>query len=131
MKKLFLLCMAIALTGVCSTLYAQNKSALSDKTLSAEYKQQITVLNSEIKTVRIKLKGDPKNSELRSDLDAKQAELKDVKGKKKVIDDAIKNKAASEKAAKNAEKAAKKAEKAQQKADRSARDAQKLKEKEK
>ena len=131
MKKLFLFCVAIALTGVCGALNAQNKSTLSDKTLSAEYKQEIKVLDAEIKTLKVKLKGDPKNAELRSDLDVKQTALKDVKGKKKVIDDAIKSKAASEKAAKNAEKAAKKAEKAQQKADSSASDAQKLKEKEK
>jgi hypothetical protein len=73
------------------------------------------------------LKTDKSNFELKSNLDVKQAKLKDVKSQKKIIDDAIKSQAASEKAAKKAVAAARKAAKAQQKADRSAMDAQKLK----
>ena len=124
MKKILLLGMVIALTGVFSAASAQNKSELSDKALSAQYKRDIDVLNSEIKTAKLKLKSDQKNLELRSDLEDKQAQLKEAKSKKKIIDDAIKSKAA-------AEKAAKKAEKAEQDAQKRANDAQKLRENQK
>ena len=123
MKKILLLGMVIALTGVFSVVNAQNRSELSDKALSAQYKYEIDVLNSEIKTAKLKLKNDPKNPELRYDLENKQVQLKDVKRKKKIVDDAIKSKAASE-------KAAQKAEKAEKNAQRRADDAQRLREKE-
>jgi hypothetical protein len=121
MKKLFLLLMTIALTGVFSVINAQDKSGLSDKALSAQYKHEINLLNSEIKTVKIKLKADKDNSELKKDLAVKQEDLKELKSKKGVIDKAIKSKAA-------AEKAQSKAEKAQKKAEKSASDAQRLRE---
>jgi len=127
MKKIFLLCMAIALTGVFNVLHAQDKSGLSDKALSAQYKYEIDVLNSEIKTTKIKLKADQNNLDLRKELEEKQSELKDLKAKKQVVDDAIKSKAASEKATKKAEKASEKAEKAQIDAEKKAANAQKLK----
>ena len=123
MKKIFLLCMAVVLAGVFNMTHAQNKSELSDKALSAQYKHEIDVLNSEIKTAKIKLKGEPKNNAFRADLEQKQSQLKEVKTKKKVIDDAIKSKAASE-------KAAQKAEKAEKNAQRRADDAQKVRERE-
>ena len=123
MKKLILLFMVIALSGVFSTINAQNRSGLSDKALSAQYKQEIDVLNSEIKTIKIKLKADKNDTDLKKELAVKQVELKDVKEKKKIIDNAISSKAASE-------KAQKKAEKAQEKADKNAANAQKLKERE-
>ena len=111
--------MVIALASVFSAASAQDKSDSSDKALSAQYKHDIDVLNSEIKTAKLKLKADQKNPDLRSDLKIKQEQLKNVKSKKKIIDDAIKSKAA-------AEKAAKKAEKAEKKAQKSANDAQRL-----
>lgn len=111
MKKLFLLCMMIALAGVFGTINAQNKSGLSDKALSAQYKHEIDVLSSEIKTVKVKLKADQTNTNLQSDLAVKQAQIKELKSKKDVIDKAIKSKEASVKAAKKAEKAQQKAEK--------------------
>ena len=123
MKKLVLLFMVIALTGVFSTINAQSRSGLSDKALSAQYKQEIDILSSEIKTLKVKLKSDSGNSELKKELAVKDVELKEAKSNKKVIDNAIKSKAASEKAQKNAEKAQKKAEKA-------AGEAQKVKENE-
>ena len=123
MKKLILLFMAIALTGVFSTINAQSKSGLSDKALSTQYKHEIDVLNSEIKTIKIKLKSDKENTDLKKELAVKQVELKELKEKKNVIDNAIKSKAAHEKAQNKAEKAQKKSEKA-------ASDAQKVKEKE-
>jgi septal ring factor EnvC (AmiA/AmiB activator) len=123
MKKLILLCMTIALTGVLGIINAQNKSGMSDKALSAQYKHEISVLESEIKTVKIKLKADKTNTNLQSDLAVKQAQLKELKSKKKVIDNAIKSKTASE-------KAHKKAEKAQEKAEKHAANAQKLKDSE-
>ena len=112
MKKLFLLFTVFALTGIFCTINAQSKSGLSDKDLSAQYKQEIDVLSAEIKTIKVKLKADSANSDLKNELAAKEAELKVVKANKKVVDNAIKSKAASEKAQKNAEKAQKKADKA-------------------
>jgi len=111
MKRLFFIWLAIVFTGVCYTNHAQGKPEPSDKALSAQYKFEISVLNSEIKTLKIKSKGDQKNLELRSELVSKQEQLKEVKSKKKIIDDAIKSKAASEKATIKAEKAALKAQK--------------------
>ncbi len=124
MKKILLLCMMVALTGVFGTINAQDKSGLSDKALSAQYKQQIDVLSSEIKTVKVKLKGDKTNADLQGELATKQAQLKTAKSKKDVIDKAIKSKDASE-------KAAKKAEKAQEKAEKHAANAQQMKDNEK
>jgi hypothetical protein len=106
------------------SINAQNKSELSDKDLSDQYKQEIKILESEIKTVKIKLKADRNNIDLKTDLTVKSEKLKDLKSKKNIIDKAIKSKAASE-------KAVKKAEKAQQKAQQAASDAQKLKEQKK
>jgi len=108
MKRIVLFFMMVILTGIIS---AQDRSELSDKALSALYKQEIAVLNSEIKTVKVKLKADKENGGLKGDLAVKQEQLKELKSKKKVIDNAIKSKEASEKAAKKAEKAQKKAEK--------------------
>jgi len=71
MKKVILL-FAIALTGVFSTINAQNKSEMSDKALSAQYKHEISVLESEVKTTKIKLKADKTNSVLQLDLAEKQ-----------------------------------------------------------
>ena len=127
MKKVLLFCIGIMLTGLFSVIHAQGRNELSDKALSAQYKHEIDVLNSEVKTLKIKQKTDKSNFALQSDLSVKQAKLKELKSEKKIIDNAIKSKAASEKAAKQAEKAAQKAEKAQQNADRRALDAQKLK----
>ena len=130
MKRILLVCMMIALTGLFSAMNAQGRSGQSDKALSAQYKHEIDVLSSEIKTTKIKLKEDKQNAQLRSDLEGKEAQLKELKSKKKIVDDAINSQAASEKAAKRAENAAKKAEKAQQKADKNAANAQRLKESE-
>ena len=116
MKKSLLLCMAIALTGIFGVLYAQDRSNLSDKALSAQYKHEIGVLNSEIKTARIRLNADKGNPDLRLDLEQKQIMLKEVRGKKQVIDAAIKTRESSEKAARKAEKATAKAERASHKA---------------
>ena len=121
MKKVVLLIMAIALTGVFGAINAQGKSGLSDKALSAQYKHEIDVLASEIKTIKIKLKTDKENTALKGDLSVKNEQLKELKSKKKVIDDAIKSKA-------SAEKAQDKAEKAQKKAEKNAANAQKVRE---
>ena len=111
MKKIILVWLAFVFSGVCCVIHAQEKPELSDKALSAQYKFEISVLNAEIKTLRIKSKGDQKNLELRSELIDKQEQLKEVKSKKRIIDNAIKTKAASEKAAIKAEKAELKAQK--------------------
>ncbi|MDR2776123.1 MAG: hypothetical protein LBC19_15580 [Tannerella sp.] len=120
MKRLLLLFMTIALTGVISSVEAQDKVVLSDKELSNQYKQEIKILELEIKTVKVKLKADRENSDLKTALTAKTDQLKELKSKKNIIDKAIKSKTAAEKAAIKAENAQKKAEKA-------AADAQKIK----
>lgn len=123
--------MTIALTNVFGIVRAQDKTELSDKALSVKYKQEIDILASEIKTIKLKLKADKDNSELTKDLAVKTEQLKDLKEKKQVIDTAIKSKAASEKAALKAERAAEKAERAKRDAERAAQKSQELKEKEK
>ncbi|MDR1724445.1 MAG: hypothetical protein LBR84_10970 [Tannerella sp.] len=131
MKKIVLILMTIALTNVFGIVRAQDKTELSDKALSVKYKQEIDILASEIKTIKLKLKADKDNSELTKDLAVKTEQLKDLKEKKQVIDTAIKSKAASEKAALKAERAAEKAERAKRDAERAAQKSQELKEKEK
>jgi len=118
MKKILFLCIMITLTGLFSIIHAQNTSEISDKALSAQYKYEIELLNAEIKTLKVKLKGEPQNIELRSELTVKQEQLKEVKGKKKIMDNSIKSQAAAEKAARKAENASIKAEQARQKAQR-------------
>jgi hypothetical protein len=121
MKRFILLFTVIALTGVFSSVNAQDKVALSNKELSDQYKQEIKILELEIKTVKVKLKADKENSDLKSELTTKSDLLKELKSKKNIIDKAIKSKA-------NAEKAAQKAENAQKKAEKAAADAKRIKE---
>jgi len=101
LKKTFLLCVAVVLTGVFNFIHAQD----NNKALSAQYKNEIAILNLEIKAAKLKLKGDPRNRELSADLRNKQTQLKQAKSNKKTVDKAIKSKAAAEKAAKKAERA--------------------------
>lgn len=110
MKKIALLLMTMVLTGLLGTVNAQNETKLSDKALSAQFKQEIDILNSEVKTLKIKLKTDKTNSALQGELVAKREQIKELSSKKKTIDNAIKSKEAAIKASKKAEKAAKKAE---------------------
>jgi len=112
--------MTMVLTGMLCTISAQTTS---NEALSAQYKHEIDILNSQIKTVKIQLKADKDNGDLKMDLATKQANLKELKAKKGIIDSAIKSKKA-------ADKAAKKADDALRKAEQSASNAQKLKEKE-
>jgi hypothetical protein len=119
--------MFIAVSGLFSSINAQ----VSDKAMSAKYKEEINIVSSEIKTLKLKLKSDADNIELKSELREKSDTLKDLKDKKAVIDKAIKSKAASERAAKKAEKAAEQAEKAKLDAEKADANAKKLKEKEK
>ena len=120
MKKILLFCITLTITGLFNVIQAQNRSGISDKALSDQYKHEINVLNLEIKTLKVKLKGEPRNVVFRSELESKQAKLKEVKSNKKTVDNAIKSKVAAEKAAKKAEKANKTAQKR-------AEEAQKLK----
>jgi hypothetical protein len=82
------------------------------------------VLKSEIKTLKLKLKTDKDNVDLKAGIRQKTEEYSVIKDKKAVIDKAIKSQKASE-------KAAKKAEKAQEKAAKAAQAASQVKEKEK
>jgi len=108
MKKITLLFMTIMLSGIFSSINAQQ----SDEALSAKYKQEISILESEIKIVKIKLKTDKTNTDLQLELLNKQNEVKDLKSKKKVVDNSIKSKKAAQKADTKAKKAAQKAERA-------------------
>lgn len=98
----------------------QNDKTLTNAQLSTQYKRQIDVINNEIKTLKsqAKLYKDDvaKSAEIASMLGSKKSELKDVKSKKKVVDNAIKMEKASQKAAKKAEKAQRKAQEAAAKA---------------
>ncbi|MDR1381089.1 MAG: hypothetical protein LBJ47_06380 [Tannerella sp.] len=121
MKRFILLLTVTVLTGMFGVNSAQEKTLLSDRDLINQYKQEIKILELEIKTVRVKLKADRENSELKTDLTTKSNQLSELKAKKNVIDKAIKSKAA-------AEKAAEKAENARKKADKAAADAKRIKE---
>ena len=121
MKRFILLFTVIALTGVFNSINAQDKAALSDKELSIRYKQEIKILELEIKTIKEKLKADKENSDLKTALTEKLDQLEEVKSKRNVINKAIKSKA-------TAEKAAEKAETAQKKAEKAAADAKRIKE---
>jgi len=100
--------MAIALTGVFSTINAQKD--ISDEALSAKYKHEISVLESEVKTVKLKLKVNKSDSDLQTELAKHQSEIKSLKAKKKTVDGAIKSKKAADKAKTKAEKALRKSE---------------------
>jgi hypothetical protein len=123
MKKVILL---LTLLLTYSYVGAQSED---DKTISSQYAKEIKVVQSEIKTLKLKIKADATDTALQTELVQKEAKLKELQSKKKVIDDAIKSKAASEKAAKKAEKAKEQAEKALKKAEQAEKDAAKVKEK--
>jgi hypothetical protein len=112
MKRLILLCTALVFTCTLNTAQAQDISKKSDKELSDQYKAEMDVLKSEIKTLNLKLKAGGEDSLLKSEIKQKTTDLNLVKEKKAVIDRAIKSKKASEKASEKAEKAQQKAEKA-------------------
>jgi hypothetical protein len=131
MKKIVLFCVTVALISVSGVMKAQQRKAatgISDRALSAQYKHRIEVLESEIKTVRLKLRVDETNVELQTDLAVKQAKVKELKSKKKVVDSAIKSRAASEKARERVRRAQ---EDAQEKAERHAADVQRIKDRKK
>jgi hypothetical protein len=81
---------------------------------------EMDVMKSEIKTLKLKLKSDKENVDLKANLREKTEAFNVVKDKKAVIDKAIKSKKASE-------KAQDKAAKAQDKAAKAANEAQKVK----
>jgi hypothetical protein len=113
MKRFVVLCMALMLTCSVGMVKAQDRSK-SDKELSNQYKGEIDVLKSEIKTLKLKLKAAPDDITLKPELREKTETLNVIKDKKAVIDKAIKSQKASEKATANAEKAKLKAERAAQ-----------------
>ena len=112
MKRIMTLCMAVMLIFSAGIAKAQDVSTMSDKDLSAQYKGQMDVLKSEIKTLKLKLKTDKENPDLKAEVKQKTEDLTEVKDKKAVIDKAIKSKKASEKATQKADKAQRDAEKA-------------------
>ncbi len=121
MKKTLLIVAMTVITAL-GTLNAQavtneQDPIISHETLSAQYGQEIKVLSSEIKTLKIKLKADKTNVQLQTEMATKKAELDEIKGKKATIDTAIKTQKSSEAAAKKAEKALLKAKQAQKDAE--------------
>ena len=100
----------IALMSLGTSAFAQDISKMSDKELSSHYKQQIDGLELELKQIQLDLKQaklDEKmgktpsesTSSINSRMKAKKDEIKNIKGKKKAIDTAIKTKEKAEKAA--------------------------------
>lgn len=106
---------------ICATLcmptlaLAQDK--LTDAQMSEKYKNEIAVKNLEIKTIKAKMKADPKDSSLSSELATRKAELEELKNNKKVIDAHISAQKAAEKAEKKLKAAQEKAAKAAARAD--------------
>jgi hypothetical protein len=96
------------LTG---TSFAAQAQSVDNKTKSEQYGKEIKIVESEIKTLKLKLKADSGNAELKDELKSKTSELKELKSNKKVIDTAIKATKKAEKATKEAQKANKAAEK--------------------
>lgn len=88
--------------------------------LSKELGQQIDIINSEIKTLKARLKADPSNSDYIGMKAEKAGELKKAKEQKKIIDAAIK-------AEKNSKKQSQQAEKAQKKHQAASKEAESLK----
>ncbi len=107
MKKIKYLIAALLL---CVPMLMSADDLSDNKAKSDKYKQEIKILNQEIKTIKAKQKLNPQDSSLASEMVSKKAELAEVKNKKKIVDEAIKTEKASQKAQAAAEKAKKKAE---------------------
>ena len=86
----------------------------SDEVLAAELEGKIAIVEGEIKTLKAKKKAEPSVIAHASNLASKQAELKELKRQKKIIDGAIKAQKKANEEAKEAQKATSKHENAQQ-----------------
>lgn len=109
--KTLLLCASLAMPMI-----AMADDQLTDAELSAQYKKEINVKTLEIKTIKAKMKADPKDATLSSELSKLKAELDELKSNKKAIDANISAQKAAEKAEKKLKAAQAKAEKAAKKA---------------
>ena len=116
MKKLFKFALLMAILGMPLTGNAEDDSFVRNKALSAQYKSQIKILNHEIKALKVRIKANPSDIDTQVAMEKKKEELKGIKEKKSIVDNAVKTEKAAQKAAKAAEKARIKAEKAAQKA---------------
>lgn len=110
--KTLLLC-----ATMCMPVLAMAQDGLTDAQLSEQYKKEINVKNLEIKTLKAKMKADPKDASLSSALAETKAQLEELKSKKKIIDANISAQKAAEKAEKKLKAAQQKAEKAAEKAE--------------
>ena len=110
--KVLLLC-----ATMCMPVLAMAQDGLTDAQLSEQYKKEINVKNLEIKTLKAKMKADPKDASLSSALAETKAQLEELKSKKKIIDANISAQKAAEKAEKKLKAAQQKAEKAAEKAE--------------
>lgn len=111
--KTLLLCATLCIPALA---FAQD-TTLTDAQLSEQFKKEIVVKNLEIKTIKAKMKADPKDASLSTELAARKAELEELKNNKKVIDAHISAQKAAEKAEKKLKAAQDKAAKAAAKAD--------------
>jgi hypothetical protein len=117
MKNFFKYALVLAMLCMPVVMNADDVDMLTkNKALSASYKGKIKVISHEIKALKAKLKVDDTDVKTHAELEQKKAEMKDLKEKKEIVDDAIKTEKASIKAAKAAEKAKLKAAKAAEKA---------------
>lgn len=89
---------------------------MTDKELSAHFKQKADELNAEIKLVKTQIKGDKLNEAYKTKLVQLKNELAVVKSNKAIVDKAIKTQSKADKAIEAAEAAQKKAEEAKEKA---------------
>ena len=97
-----------------NTLKTGVNAGKSNEVLSAELEGKIEIVEGEIKTLKAKKKAEPSVVAHATNLAAKQAELKELKRQKDIVDDAIKAQKKADEEAKEAQKAANKHENAQQ-----------------
>ena len=106
----------IVLASMPVIAFAQTE--MSNEELSKNLGMKIDVAKAEIKTLKAKIKLSPKDTELLTQKNLKENELKEMKSQKKTIDTAIKAEKKSIKESKQADKASKKNESAAKAADK-------------
>jgi len=92
-------------------------SSKSSEQLSNEYDSQIDIAKADIKALKARKKANPNDSSIQTSIKQKEAEVKELQRKKKIIDEELKTSKKADKEADQAEKAQRKHEKASDKAD--------------
>lgn len=101
---------AIALMAAPLCVSAQTEA--DNEKISENLKNEIGILNADIKALKARKKADPTNTTYDAEIATKQAALKEAKDRKSIIDNAIKAESKAKKETKQAESAQKKHEKA-------------------